>query len=997
MSKLPSTHLPSPYQAIHGSTSSASVPRPPPTAQYPEAAYAPKSPYMYARPSPPPRRYSYVHPTAPNGVATGTAPEYGAQQPYVPYQTSHVRPLVFDNQGQGKAPWMDRDAVPTGPGPPFAGAGPPPAGYPLPTANPVEARAIGDYARGAAAIRPADNGTPYNYGTETSYPYSHHHSYHYPYEAGRPYGPAAPASVSIAPPPIPVSVPPVPRPAPSTPSQVDPYSYAHLSANGGMQMASPPTPATPVTVGSAYVPPYAPAAPGPLSARLGTTPPPPVNGHGIYPTTAPIPTAVHAPIAQPVLLAHQSHMHPQAVPHQYPDHPGWQARPAPAGYPYPQEVSYDAKHPAAPAVPTSMQVPAGMAAAPATPSMYHAHGDGSAAYRPCYHSHPVQVDRSCATSGTPPPGSVYPHVGNYPQHPVPVQAPSAISDIKCVQCQGTCDCGYVSAAIQGAEVPTLSAHSLPAAPAMGRCPSCPARCECGAGLAASIPSTSGTLLSTTPIPMDVDKRSYYTPNGPAAPFAASHLPPMERNDVSYGPPSTPGAQAYGCDCGVNGHHCASSTTPHPMYHPQQYDHHSYPVRASSAAAAYLMAPVSSSPTIPTYSIPVTHAQGPKLPSFSSVVQLASASPLATPNGNHLPVETIPQFTYVSFATGHAVGRRDSLESIKVEAAMRFGAGGVPAMAMSRHSSGNGSGSGSGDDGDTPTPPPIPAGSGALVQGKHGSYDSGRSVRFHPYGDDVNLLRQNSMSSKASGSTAQTPTPASTPRIELPYPVPFANSPTTMTPPSAHAQLDGNDGAMSFVSNGRGRNGKSKTSHRSRSNSRGRSSRIPSLASSPNGSMAPPPLPSDRDITTTTTAPTHTPSSSHKRYACPTCSKRFSRPSSLKTHIHSHTGERPYVCGGEGGTTAGCGRRFSVLSNLRRHMRGCRGRVLGISGGADEDGSERGGRKRGREEGSEGEEGVKRRKEEDGFESEGSEDADGEGSPDDGDVVAGNAPVVTVTV
>lgn len=42
-------------------------------------------------------------------------------------------------------------------------------------------------------------------------------------------------------------------------------------------------------------------------------------------------------------------------------------------------------------------------------------------------------------------------------------------------------------------------------------------------------------------------------------------------------------------------------------------------------------------------------------------------------------------------------------------------------------------------------------------------------------------------------------------------------------------------------------------------------------------------------------------------------KRFARPSSLRTHIHSHTGEKPYTC-------ELCGRGFSVQSNLRRHSK-----------------------------------------------------------------------------
>ncbi|PKC08720.1 hypothetical protein RhiirA5_260680, partial [Rhizophagus irregularis] len=52
-----------------------------------------------------------------------------------------------------------------------------------------------------------------------------------------------------------------------------------------------------------------------------------------------------------------------------------------------------------------------------------------------------------------------------------------------------------------------------------------------------------------------------------------------------------------------------------------------------------------------------------------------------------------------------------------------------------------------------------------------------------------------------------------------------------------------------------------------------------------------------------------------RYQCPYCSKRFSRPSSLRIHTYSHTGEKPFVC-----TEPGCGRKFSVQSNMRRHLR-----------------------------------------------------------------------------
>lgn len=57
------------------------------------------------------------------------------------------------------------------------------------------------------------------------------------------------------------------------------------------------------------------------------------------------------------------------------------------------------------------------------------------------------------------------------------------------------------------------------------------------------------------------------------------------------------------------------------------------------------------------------------------------------------------------------------------------------------------------------------------------------------------------------------------------------------------------------------------------------------------------------------------SSSQKKHRCSICNKRFTRPSSLQTHIYSHTGEKPFKCEYEG-----CGRQFSVVSNLRRHKK-----------------------------------------------------------------------------
>ena len=54
--------------------------------------------------------------------------------------------------------------------------------------------------------------------------------------------------------------------------------------------------------------------------------------------------------------------------------------------------------------------------------------------------------------------------------------------------------------------------------------------------------------------------------------------------------------------------------------------------------------------------------------------------------------------------------------------------------------------------------------------------------------------------------------------------------------------------------------------------------------------------------------------SKKNRSCAICHKVFNRPSGLRIHMHTHTGEKPFVC-----EWKNCGKRFSVRSNMLRHM------------------------------------------------------------------------------
>ncbi|KAI0352441.1 hypothetical protein OH77DRAFT_1497920 [Trametes cingulata] len=73
--------------------------------------------------------------------------------------------------------------------------------------------------------------------------------------------------------------------------------------------------------------------------------------------------------------------------------------------------------------------------------------------------------------------------------------------------------------------------------------------------------------------------------------------------------------------------------------------------------------------------------------------------------------------------------------------------------------------------------------------------------------------------------------------------------------------------------------------------------------------------SERNLPTYILSPEECPPDDDRRHGCGICHRRFNRPSSLRIHMNSHTGDQPFEC-----PYPGCSRRFSVNSNMRRHYR-----------------------------------------------------------------------------
>ncbi|KAK7696485.1 hypothetical protein QCA50_001142 [Cerrena zonata] len=156
------------------------------------------------------------------------------------------------------------------------------------------------------------------------------------------------------------------------------------------------------------------------------------------------------------------------------------------------------------------------------------------------------------------------------------------------------------------------------------------------------------------------------------------------------------------------------------------------------------------------------------------------------------------------------------------------------------------------------------------------------LRPHPFTSDLEHIA--STSDVTTVSRGHQPYPSSYSVRTAPHAITTSNAPSRTHPPELPSSS---------------RNGPSSSHHSGNANRPSGSNPNHSYHANPHGVvMSLPSEPSD-----------------DKKHCCPQCQKRFNRPSSLKIHVNTHTGVKPFSC-----SFPGCTRRFNVNSNMRRHYR-----------------------------------------------------------------------------